>query len=144
MNKKNLKEYISTEISFTLKNYTVNFASLRSVVVARITLFNARRGEEASRMLFSEWEEAEKGTWLPDEELEKIKDRAEQYLLGRFKLAYLKGKGKKYVPVLIPNDLMTAIQVLKQDRSKFGIREDILNPFFATKMTYQTAAVGMR
>lgn len=128
-----LKEFIATEISFILKNYTVkNFAYLRSLVVARLTLFNARRGEEASRMLFSEWEEAEKGTWLPDEELEKIKDHAEQYLLGHFKLAYLKGKGKKYVPVLIPNDLMSAIQVLKQDRSKFGIRED--NPFlFATK-----------
>lgn len=79
-----------------------NFAYLRSLVVARLTLFNAKRGEEASRMLFSEWEEAEKGTWLPDEELEKIKDHAEQYLLGHFKLAYLKGKGKKICSCVDP------------------------------------------
>ena len=43
------------------------------------------------------WEEAVKGTWLPDDELEKITDPAEQYLRGCFKLAYLKGKGRKYI-----------------------------------------------
>ncbi|XP_061182956.1 uncharacterized protein LOC133191225 [Saccostrea echinata] len=129
-----IKEYIAAEIPIILKDYTVkNFAWLRSLVVARLTLFNARRGEEASRLLISEWEEAEKGVWLPDEELEKITDPAEQYLLGQFKLAYLKGKGKKYVPILIPNDLLSAIQVIKRDRFLFGIREE--NPFlFATKI----------
>ena len=128
-----LKEYISAEIHDVLENYTVKkFAWLRSLVVARLTLFNARRGEEASRMLISEWEEAVKGAWLPDDELEKITDPAEQYLLGCFKLAYLKGKGRKYVPVLIPNDLLSAIQVIERDRLAFGIREE--NPFlFATK-----------
>ena len=43
------------------------------------------------------WEEAVKGTWLPDDELEKITDPAEQYRRGCFKMAYLKGKGRKYI-----------------------------------------------
>jgi hypothetical protein len=128
-----LRTYIAAEIPFVLSDYTIKkFAWLRSLVVARLTLFNARRGEEASRMLISEWEDAEKGVWLPEEEIQKVTDIGEQFLLGKFRLAYLKGKGKKYVPVLIPTDLLEAIQVINRDRSKFGIRED--NPFlFATK-----------
>lgn len=128
-----VKEYIAGEISSTLKSYSVeNFAWLRSLVVARLTLFNARRGEEASRILLSEWEEAEKGARLPDNKVIKVTDHAEQYLSGKFMWAYLHGKGKKYVPILIPNDLLSAIQVIRSDRHKFGVRED--NPFlFATE-----------
>ncbi|XP_062599435.1 uncharacterized protein LOC134260926 [Saccostrea cucullata] len=127
-----LKEYISTEVQNVVGNFSMkNFAWLRSLVVARLTLFNERRGEEASRML-KEWDDAEKGTWLPDDAIEKISDPAEKYLLGKFKLAYLKGKGKKFVPVLVPVDLLPAISILTMNRSGFGIREE--NGFlFATR-----------
>lgn len=54
-----------------------NFVYLRSLVVVRLILFNVRRGEEVLWMLFFEWEEVEKGIWLLDEELEKIKDYVE-------------------------------------------------------------------
>ena len=92
------------------------FASLRSLVVV-LMLFNACRGEEDSLMLMYEWEEAVKGTWLPDDELEKITDPTEQYLRGCFKLAYLKGKGRKYVPVVITNDLLLSLKVIERDSS---------------------------
>ena len=52
--------------------------------------------------------------------------------MGQFRLAYLKGKGRKYVSVLIPTDLLTAIEILIKDRAQFGIREDN-NFVFATK-----------
>lgn len=70
-----------------------NFVYLRSLVVVCLILFNVRRGEEVLWMLFFEWEEVEKGIWF----------------LGYFKFVYLKGKGKKYVFVLILNDLMLVI-----------------------------------
>lgn len=73
-----LKEFIVIEIFFILKNYIVkNFVYLRSLVVVCLILFNVRRGEEVLWMLFFEWEEVEKGIWLLDEELEKIKDYVE-------------------------------------------------------------------
>lgn len=52
-----LKRYISEEFftNFTMERYTW----LRTLIVARLMLFNARRDEEASRMLSSEWEDAE-------------------------------------------------------------------------------------
>ena len=41
-------------------------------------------------------------------------------------------KEKKYVPVLVPKDLVPSIRILKENRSEFGIRQE--NPFlFATK-----------
>ena len=130
---KELKQYITSEIPIINTKFSVKqYAWLRSLVVSRLTLFNARRGEEASRMLLEEWEEAEKGTWLPEDEVEKISDPAEQYLVNKFSLAYLHGKGKKYVPVLVPKDLVPSIRILKENRSEFGIRQE--NPFlFATK-----------
>ncbi|XP_056015185.1 uncharacterized protein LOC125674959 [Ostrea edulis] len=83
-------------------------------------------------MLTNEWEDAKKGVWIQEDEVEKISDPAEQYLVDNFKMAYLKGKGRKYVPVLIPVDLIQAIDRISNDRRDFGIRKE--NPFlFATK-----------
>ena len=59
-------------------------------IILRLTLYNARRGEDAARLTLKEYEEAVDGSWLP-EELEKIKDPAEEYLVDQFKLAYRKG-----------------------------------------------------
>lgn len=130
---KQLKEFIASEVQNVVENYCVKkYTWLRNLVVARLTLYNSRRGEEASRMLKNEWEDAMKGVWLPEDQIEKVDDPAEKYLLGKYKLAYLKGKGKKYVPVLIPVDLIQAINLLNNDRHSFGIKQ--INIFlFATK-----------
>jgi len=69
-------------------------------------------------------------TWDPEDQI--TQDPAEQFLMGQLRLAYLKGKGRKYVSVLIPTDLLTAIEILLKDRAQFGIREDN-NFVFATK-----------
>ena len=98
--------------------------------MARLTLYNARRGEEAARMQIRELEDAVKGTWVPEDQI--TQDPAEQFLMGQFRLAYLKGKRRKYESVLIPTDLLIAIEILLKDRTKFVIREDN-NFVFATK-----------
>lgn len=129
---KTLKTYIDNSITYVTSNFEKNkYATLRNLVAARLTLYNARRGEEASRMLLKEYEDAVKGTWVP-KEVDIISDEAEKYLLGKFKIAFMRGKGRKFVPVLIPCDLIPAIDVLLREREKFGINDT--NPFlFATK-----------
>ena len=37
----------------------------------------------------------------------------ERYLAGEFKLAYLHGKGRQFVPVLVPVDCVQAIEIGK-------------------------------
>ncbi|KAJ8321248.1 hypothetical protein KUTeg_001199 [Tegillarca granosa] len=128
-----IHKYSKAEIDFTVKNFSISsYSWLRSLVVARLTLYNARRGEEGSRLLLEDWHDAENGTWTPLDNIEEIEDEGERYLLGQFKLAYLTGKGRKSVPLLIPTDVIEAIGVLISNRLAFGIA--VSNKFvFATK-----------
>ncbi|CAH1782359.1 unnamed protein product [Owenia fusiformis] len=71
------------------------YAWLCTLVVARLTLFNARRGEEGSRLTNEEWIDAMVVTWLSDDCVQHVKDDGEKYLIGQFKLAYLAGKGNQ-------------------------------------------------
>ena len=129
----NLNNFIKMEIEESVDSFTAEkFAWLRSLVVARLTLYNARRGEEPARMLMKEWKDAEAGTWLPEESIESIQDDAEKYLIGQYKLVYIGGKGRKFVPVLVPNDLCPAMELLIKYRKDFGITDE--NGFlFATR-----------
>jgi hypothetical protein len=133
MELRKLKDFIENEIDRITTDFDVaNYAYLRTLVVARLTLFNARRGEEASRLLLKEWYDALNDTWLPESEIDKVDDLGVKYLLGKFKLAYLQGKGKRFVPVLIPVDTIHAITILVEERSTFGIAKE--NKFvFGTK-----------
>ena len=128
-----LKHFLVQEINETVENFSLShYTWLRSLVVARLTLYNARRGEEGSRLLLEEWHDALNSTWIPLETVECVKDDAEKYLLGQFKLAYMAGKGRKCVPILIPNDLIMPIELLITNRNSFGIADN--NEFlFATK-----------
>ena len=96
------------------------YAWLRSLVVSRITLYNGRRGEEGSRLLIKEWQDAIEGTWLPAEQV-NIQDEAEQYLIGQYRLAYIHGKGRKFVPILIPIDVIAAGHLLLKHREAHGV-----------------------
>ncbi|XP_060582162.1 uncharacterized protein LOC132738621 isoform X2 [Ruditapes philippinarum] len=133
MELRKLKNFIEKEIVEITQNFHIkDYAYLRTLVVSRLTLFNARRGEEASRMLLSEWDDAMKSTWLPEEQVEQIDDEAVKYLVGQFKLCYLQGKGKKFAPVLVPNDIVKAIDILVKERYSFGISNSNKH-VFATK-----------
>ena len=127
-----IKEHmVSLCDNFSLRDY----AFLRNITVCRLTLYNARRGEEAARMMITEYEDAIKKVWCSDMEIEAVEDEAEQYLAGQFLLAYLHGKGKKFVPVLIPKDATEALDILLRFRESYGIKEK--NKFlFASKGSY--------
>ncbi len=128
-----MQTYIQSEIQVASQNFELSgYAWLRSLLVARLTLFNARRGEEGSRLLLEEWEDARQNKWVPNNTVKDVKDDVEQYLVGKFRLAYMAGKGGKLVPVLIPIDCVRGIELLVEKRDDFGISKE--NPFvFATK-----------
>lgn len=72
----------------------------------------------------------EQNVWVPQDQVENVEDAAEKFLVGQFKLVYLKGKGKKFVPVLVPK--VPKIRLLIQYWTLYGISAE--NPFlFATK-----------
>ena len=72
-----------------------DYSYLRSLIVARLTLYNARRGEEGSRLLIEEWKDAMSNVWVLIEAVESVKDPSEKFLIGQFKLAYMAGKEQK-------------------------------------------------
>ena len=64
------------------------FNWMRSLIVCRLTLFNARRGGEPSRLTMKEWEDAESAAWVDPGMVLQVDDPLEKALLNTFKLAY--------------------------------------------------------
>ncbi|XP_035827140.1 uncharacterized protein LOC101860428 isoform X2 [Aplysia californica] len=94
------------------------FVKMRNLVVARLTMFNARRGGEPARLTLNEWKEALTGAWIDPNLVEKIDDPMEKHLIENLKLAYQSGKGsRKMVPVLITEDTLEPIAKLLSERS---------------------------
>nr|XP_022289687.1 uncharacterized protein LOC111101473 isoform X1 [Crassostrea virginica] len=90
-----------------------DFCKLRDALVCRLTLFNARRGGEPSRMVLSELTDALEDKWIDQCRMEFVKDDIEKKLLCDTKVAYLHAsKIAKLVPVLIPKDCWKALNVL--------------------------------
>jgi len=112
-----------------LKTYTVNristilndpfilwnslcYTELRDLTVSRLTLFNARRGGEPSRMSLTEWDDADNSVWL-DPLRQQAMTESEVSLFQGMKLTYQGGKGNNHlVPILIPHDTIHAMRTL--------------------------------
>ncbi len=78
---------------------------MRNIILARLTMFNARRGGEPCRLTLSEWKDACTGAWI---DLKLIQnDDIDKYLIDN--LTYQSGKGRKLVPVLFPKDTIEPI-----------------------------------
>ncbi|XP_060085309.1 uncharacterized protein LOC132564693 [Ylistrum balloti] len=100
---------------------------LRDILVSRLTLFNARRGGEPSRLLLKEWKDAENGVWIGDSAVQAIDDPIEKRMLGNFRIAYQSGKNiNQMVPILIPNDCLEGLRKLacSEIRKAAGVRAD--------------------
>ena len=87
------------------------FVELRDCVVSRLTLFNARRGGEPSRLFIKCWEDAKEGAWLDKQQLTTL-DPIDKALAEDLKVGYQLGKGKHLVPVLFPTDTHEALDRL--------------------------------
>ena len=112
------------------KDYIV----IRNCVCARLTLFNARSGGEAARMLISEFNEAKEDEWIDKQQLQL--DELDKKLVKETKMAYIMGKdSKSLVPLLIPKDVWPAILLLvnSENRKLVGVSPDNLYVFAPIK-----------
>nr|XP_034299375.1 uncharacterized protein LOC105334630 isoform X2 [Crassostrea gigas] len=103
------------------------YSQLRDAVVCRLTLFNARRGGEPSRMTVKDWEDALQGVWIDQAKVEHVEDDIEKKLLCENKIAYIHAsKVTKLVPLLIPKDCWQAMKILTDYEVRRGaeINED--------------------
>ncbi|XP_030844967.1 uncharacterized protein LOC115925389 [Strongylocentrotus purpuratus] len=101
------------------------FIELRNCVVSRLTLFNARRGGEPSRLTVKAWEDADRGVWLDRRHLDEL-DALEKTLIDSLKIGYQTGKGNHHlVPILFPQDCVVGLKKLadKDVRRACGIAE---------------------
>ncbi len=127
-----LKNFITEELNKLTEKFELwdrhHFVKVRNLVVARLTMFNARRGGEPARLTLNEWKEAMEGSWIDPNMVEKIDDPIEKYLIKNLKLAYQSGKGsRKMVPVLITEDAVRPITRLLSERMNCNVPEK--NPY---------------
>ena len=101
------------------------FVEARDLVVSRLTFFNARRGNEPSKLLLSEIQDALTSAWITDSSNVGIKH----------KLAYQRGKGNALVPTLIPEECMPLIKKLvsMEVRNSVGVHADNIFAFPSTR-----------
>lgn len=122
-------------VNFELDPKNIDFVFLRQLLITRLTFLNGRRGGEASRLTKNQYEVAKRNEWINNEMKDLIKDSAELNLLEKYKLAYLCGKGKSVVPLLIPSDSLKAIDLLCDEdfRMTAGVNADNTFVFPATR-----------
>lgn len=105
---------------------THSFVALRDALVCRLTLYNARRGGEPSRLRIKTWHEANSDVWLDKRHLSKM-DPIDKALASKLKVGYQTGKGNQHlVPVLFPQDCAVGLQKLADNgiRKACGIAEE--------------------
>ncbi|XP_052065843.1 uncharacterized protein LOC127705557 [Mytilus californianus] len=124
-----LRNYTLTGIAQMDDPYQIldvnEYPRLRDLVVARITLFNAKRGGEPSRLTIKEWNDAKDGVWLDETHKKKAKTSEELELFEIYKLSYQSGKSVCHMlPTLIPKDSWKAIRKLTdpQIRQMAGVK----------------------
>lgn len=89
------------------------FTFLRDLIVSRLTLFNARRGGEPSRLTLKEWRDAKNGTWLDYGDCHQFENPEDEYVLKETKIAYQIGKNDgTLVPVMFPVDCLAGLNLL--------------------------------
>jgi len=95
-----------------------DYIALRNATCCRITLYNARRGGEASRIQIDQWTNRQK--WFNDEQLNNVRNRE---LFEKMQVVYGTGKGNHLISIIIPHDCVEAMNSLvdRDNREASGI-----------------------
>ena len=112
---------VSSLVDIDTSNFgTSDYVELRNLVCSRLTLFNARRGGEPSRMVLEQW--LNRHQWIGQMVTDDM-TREEQRLFGELDVVYGTGKGNHLVSCLVPKDCVVALDRLSntQLRTNVGI-----------------------
>ena len=117
----NLQRHIKHIMSDASKSSC--YLELRNAVCARLTLYNARRGNEPARLLLCAWKEGFNDTWLKNISLPKDLDELEKEQIKQRKVALMAGKRNALVSLLFPKDTICPLkQLIDEDfRSKYNL-----------------------
>ncbi|XP_057311013.1 uncharacterized protein LOC130648900 [Hydractinia symbiolongicarpus] len=96
---------------------------LAEVVITRITVFNKRRGNEASSLLLKKYTERKNKTGTVHDDILKSLTPLERKLMNRLDLVHVRGKRGRQVPVLLLPDVVVAIDTLISTREAIGISD---------------------
>ena len=109
------------------------------LAVARLTIFNARRGGEPAKLELSEWMDADNGVWT--KHAQHCEDLELDERLKSTKIAYQSGKGMKLVSLMIPEDTVSALRILanKEIREKSTIHNNNKYVFPSAKLSLDNA-----
>ncbi|XP_060554702.1 uncharacterized protein LOC132715677 isoform X3 [Ruditapes philippinarum] len=120
-NEKDLKlltQYVKAQLKkLSEDSYTFiaeeEFTVLRNLLVTRLTLFNARRGGEPSRLTINQWLEAKNDVWKQNFNVDSLENSDDVDLMTNYKVSYQPGKNDgKLVPVMYPDDCHNALNIL--------------------------------
>ena len=92
-----------------------DYLKLRSLLVARITLFNGRRGGETCKLTLKQWQEAEDDAWLNPHDVASLSGET-RALKDKLKVTYVIGKNRKPVPIVFPVDTVEGMRTLVKAR----------------------------
>ena len=111
-----LRNYTVTRMQELVSDQYLHWTSqeyieLRDLVVSRLTLFNARRGNEPSRLRVRDWTDACNGVWISQSRVDKLSE-SEQSMFSDTKIMYETGKGNHLVPVIVLRDTFEALNIL--------------------------------
>jgi hypothetical protein len=110
-----------------------SYIELHDLLVARLTLFNGRRGwgegVEPSRLTLQKWNDAKKDVLIPEINT-KITDSLEPKLLQTTKTAYMVGKETNHlVSVLMPQDTLKGLRIISSQEVRKAAGVNRANPF---------------
>lgn len=101
---------------------------LAQLTMARMIIFNKRRGGEVSRLLLQTYNTRPNWKQSTNQEVLSSLQPLEQKLVDRVDLVQIPGKKNRKVPMLITEDVKEAMDILNAYRDKVGISSS--NPYF--------------
>ncbi|XP_028410642.1 uncharacterized protein LOC114533333 [Dendronephthya gigantea] len=104
-----------------------NWRKLANSALARLIMFNKRRGGEASRMKLDAFQGRPLWGNIHNEEIVSALSATERELCKRFDMVEILGKRNRKVPVLLTPDVKAAILVLNRTREDGNVNEE--NPY---------------
>ncbi|XP_069110207.1 uncharacterized protein [Argopecten irradians] len=125
---KKVQEYLKEKSSNLTESLKKTFTketwnTLNQVTLARLVLFNRRRGGEAERITLKDYQERQKsGSCLKD--IEESLSPMEKALCSTFERVEIRGKRGRIVPVLLTTTLQKSIECLMKYRDAAGVHVD--------------------